>query len=160
MNQRQSDYERLIARNKGRLLAIAHAYGDSESDDLLQEILMQIWRSMERFQNRASQDTWCYRIALNTAFTWIRSHQRRTDRLIVVSNEPDSVPGTVHVDDSVLLLERFLQQLNPIDRAVLLMFLENLSEESIAEALGSSIGAIRVRLHRIKSRLTDWTDES
>ncbi len=160
MNQLQSDYESLIARNKGRLLAIARAYGDAELDDLLQEILMQVWRSMDHFENRASQDTWCYRIALNTAFSWLRSHQRRNNRLNVVSNETDSVPGATQVDDSVILLERFMRELNPVDRAVLLMFLENLSEESIAETLGSSIGAIRVRLHRIKSRLTDWKDES
>lgn len=160
MNQLQSDYESLIARNKGRLLAVARAYGDAERDDLLQEILLQIWRSMDRFENRASQDTWCYRIALNTAFTWLRSRQRRNVRLNVVSNETDLVAAAAHVDDSVILLERFMRQLNAIDRAVLLMFLENLSEESIAEALGSSLGAIRVRLHRIKSRLSNWKDES
>ncbi|MFO0820034.1 MAG: RNA polymerase sigma factor [Pirellulales bacterium] len=159
MNQRQADFESLIARNRGRLLAIARAYGDMERDDLLQEILLQVWRSMDRFENRSSPDTWCYRIALNTAFSWLRSQQRRNDRLKVVSNETDSVPGAPQVDDSVRLLERFMRELNPIDRAVLLMFLENLSEESIAETLGSSIGAIRVRLHRIKSRLTDWKDE-
>ncbi len=78
----------------------------------------------------------------------------------MVSNETDSVPGATQVDDSIILLEHFLQALNPVDRAVLLMFLENLSEESIAETLGSSIAAIRVRLHRIKSRLTEWKDES
>jgi RNA polymerase sigma-70 factor (ECF subfamily) len=159
-NQRQSDFENLIERNRGRLLAIARAYGDAELDDLLQEILMQIWRSMDRFENRASQDTWCYRIALNTAFSWLRSHQRRNDRLRVVSNETDSVPSTSYPDNSVRLLERFVSELNPIDRAVLLMFLENLPEDAIAEALGASVGAIRVRMHRIKSRLTDWEGEA
>ena len=93
-------------------------------------------------------------------FLMFRSHQRRNNRLNVVSNETDSIPGANQVDDSVILLERFVRELNPVDRAVLLMFLENLSEESIAETLGSSIGAIRVRLHRIKSLLTDWKDES
>lgn len=160
MNQLQSDYENLIERNKGRLLAIARAYGDAEKDDLLQEILMQVWRSMDRFENRASQDTWCYRIALNTAFSWLRSHQRQNNCLHVVSNETDSFPGATQVEDSVILLERFVRELNPVDRAVLLMFLENLSEESIAETLGSSMGAIRVRLHRIRSRLKNWKDES
>jgi RNA polymerase sigma-70 factor, ECF subfamily len=160
IHPRQPEYERLIARNQGRLLAVARAYGDTERDDLMQEILMQVWRSMDRFENRASQDTWCYRIALNTAFSWLRSHHRRSDRLKVVSNETDAVPSTTHADDSIRLLDCFLRELNPIDRAVLLMFLENVPEESMADALGSSIGAIRVRLHRIKSRLTEWEDKS
>ena len=160
MHPRQSEYETLIERNRGRLLAIARAYADSDAEDLLQEILLQIWRSMDRFQNRASPDTWCTRIALNTAFTWLRSHQRRNRNVPVVSSEADTVHSASQAVDTVRLLERFLRELQPTDRAVLLLFLENASEETMAETLGASIGAIRVRLHRIKARLSQWKDES
>lgn len=78
----------------------------------------------------------------------------------VVTSETDSVPSPSCSEDTVRLLQRFLRELNPTDRAVLLLFLENASEEAIAETLGSSIGAVRVRLHRIKSRLSQWKDES
>lgn len=159
-NALQSQFEQLIARNRGRLLAIARAYSDSDSEDLFQEILLQIWRSMDRYDHRASQDTWCYRIALNTAFSWLRSDQRRKGRLHVITSEIDSVPSPARVEDTVRLLQRFLRELNPTDRAVLLLFLENAPEEAMAETLGSSIGAIRVRLHRIQSRLSQWEDES
>jgi RNA polymerase sigma factor (sigma-70 family) len=78
---KKETFEQLLRRNRGRLAAIARSYARSEADDLLQEMLMQIWRGMNRFEQRSSIDTWCYRVALYTAIAWRRSAGRRTQRL-------------------------------------------------------------------------------
>ena len=77
MNARdfKSEFEQLLQRNRGRLAAVAHSYADGDSDDLLQEILLQIWRCLSGFQGRACIDTWCYRVALNTAISWRRTNE-------------------------------------------------------------------------------------
>ncbi len=70
--EKQSIFDDLLDRCRGRLAAVAGAYSREDADDLLQEILLQIWRSLATFKGDSSIDTWSYRVALNTALTWRR----------------------------------------------------------------------------------------
>ncbi|MFK8111247.1 MAG: RNA polymerase sigma factor [Rubripirellula sp.] len=79
--EKQSTFDELLERNRGRLAAIARAYTHTDADDLLQEILLQIWRSLSSFKGLSSIDTWVYRVALSTALTWQRSQSRRKNRI-------------------------------------------------------------------------------
>ena len=153
----QAEFEQLLQRNRGRLAAVAHAYAEGDADDLLQEILLQIWRSLRRFQGRASIDTWCYRIALNTAISWRRTNGRRALRLPPAAVELDQIVGKTPSCDATQLLQKFLRSLSDVDRGLLLMVLEDMSGADMAQALGISVGAVRVRIHRIKQRLSEWT---
>ena len=153
----KTQFEQLLQRNRGRLAAIAHTYANADADDLLQEILLQIWRSLDRFQQRSSIDTWCYRIALNTAMSWRRKVGRRDRRLSSSTTAVDQLPGAVDGHDPAALLQRFLQTLSSTDRALVLMYLDDLSGAEMAKITGLSEAAVRVRIHRVKTRLADWS---
>jgi len=153
---RQLEFQQLLQRNRGRLAAIARAYSWGEADDLLQEMLLQLWRGLGSFEQRASIDTWCYRVALNTAISWRRSAARRKAKLPAEVADINHVPGTVDGNDPVELLQQFLQTLSDADRALVLMYLEGMSGSEMAEVMGIRETAVRVRIHRIKNRLAEW----
>jgi RNA polymerase sigma factor (sigma-70 family) len=153
---RQLAFEQLLQRNGGRLAAIARAYAWSEAEDLLQEILLQLWRSLDGFEQRASVDTWCYRVALNTAISWRRAAMRRRANLPADVADIDHLPGAVDGSDPVELLQRFLQTLGDADRALVLMYLDGMSGAEMADVMGIRETAVRVRIHRIKARLAEW----
>lgn len=136
----------LVRENEHALARIARHYAaPQERDDLLQEILLQLWRSRDGFDGRASESTWVYRVALNNAL----SHRRKPRR----AHEPlDAAPerGEAHAGDALLVLERFLDALDPLQRAVLLLDLEGVSREQAAEVLGLTPNAVAIRLTRLR----------
>lgn len=134
---------------------IALTYAGQDSDDLLQEILLQIWRSLPGFEDRSSIGTWCYRIAINTAISWKRKAKRK--QVERASSALDDRPATSNAGSNEAgLLNRFLATLGDVDQAVLLMHLDNVDHSEIAAALGVSEGAIRTRMSRLRQKLSAW----
>lgn len=117
---------------------------------------MQIWRGLPHYDSRAKLSTWSYRIALNTALSWKRDHQRLKRLPPEHRHDTETLAGQQYFSDEVALLERFLVTLGDVDRAILLMYLEDLAGEDIADAMGMTAGAVRTRLSRIRSRLRNW----
>lgn len=154
----QARFQALLRDNLGRLRRIARSYApDGEDEDLLQEMLMQIWRSLPKFDGRAQVSTWVYRIALNTAMGSLRkryarpaSHAMAPEQLLPLT--PASVGDPT---DPGELLDRFLAQLNPMDRAVLMLTLDDLSYAQIAEITGLNRNAVGIRLNRIRKRFNE-----
>jgi len=152
---KESRFERLLEANKRRLAGIARSYaaGD-EWHDLYQDMLLQIWRSLDAFQERASVETWVYRIALNTALT----HRRRaavrprqvnlTDEGVAGRHEVVAASGPV---SELELLRGFIGSLGEIDRAVFTLYLDDVSYREMGEILGMSESNVGVRINRIKN---------
>jgi RNA polymerase sigma-70 factor (ECF subfamily) len=141
-------------------VAIARTYADGESEDLRQEILLQVWKSLPGFRGESSVDTWCYRVALNTALTWFRGTKRRQRKL---PRQPGAteLAGTAATEtEEVVLLQKFIATLGELDRAIILMYLEDMTGDEMARNTGLSPGAVRVRLHRIRQRLANWELEN
>ena len=143
-------FEELLERNRARLARVARAYAPgADAQDLYQEILLQIWKSLDRFEGRSHPDTWAFRIALNTAMTWRR---RASARPALGAPEP-SAHGEPSVDgarDPLWILDEFLASLTKTDRALLLLYLEDLSYREMADILGISESYVGVKLNRIK----------
>ena len=119
----QARFDEVLAQHRGRLSRIALTYAGQESDDLLQEILLQIWRSLPSFSDRSSLGTWCYRIAINTAISWKRKASRK--RLERASGDLDQHPASVDSGaNEAGLLKRFLATLGEVDQTILLLHLE------------------------------------
>ena len=157
--EKQSIFDELLVRSRGRLAAVAGAYAYSDADDLLQEILLQIWRSLATFKGDSSIDTWSYRVAINTALTWQRSQSRRKKNIPSEVSNLNELPTASDGHDSANLLDQldhFLRTLSKSDRALVLLYLDDLSGKEMAEVTGQTEGAIRVRIHRIKQKLADW----
>jgi RNA polymerase sigma-70 factor (ECF subfamily) len=151
---RKALFADVLKRNERRIVAIARSYATvSDTPDLVQEILLQLWRALADFRGQASIDTWTFRIALNVALTWKRTIQRRQQSLPARVIDPDLLSADPSDgDEPARALREFLPTLGEIDRAVLLLYLDNLSHQQMAEILGISENAISVRLHRIRLR--------
>lgn len=112
---------------------------------------MQVWRSLDRFAGASHIDTWAYRIAVNTALAWersARSRRKQFNKSIVDVSELSGKLGDATTEQRIL--DEFLASLSGVDRAAMLLYLENISAAEAAESLGLTVGALRVRWHRIR----------
>ena len=153
---RRQRFDSILDESRDRMGRIARVYGGSEAEDLLQEIMMQIWRSLPSYDQKSKISTWCYRIALNTAISWKRNKARSKRQPPKNRLTTDSLESQTSFSDEGKLLQRFLESLSEIDRAVLLMYLDDLTTREIAESMGASSGAIRTRISRVRDRLGNW----
>lgn len=154
-------YLALIERNRGRVARLCHAWSRSAADreDLLAEVQLQLWRSLPSFDGRSGEDTWLYRVALNTAMLFGRRERGRRQRNEAYERElpppaPPKSPSDRLADRE--RLERLLgalAKLEPGDRALVTLQLEELPQRKIAEITGLTEGHVAVRLHRIRTKL-------
>jgi len=159
VSQSRDDFYKQATTTYGDALGrLVRAYElDSEKRrDLLQEILLALWRSFEKFEGRCSLRTWVYRIAHNIATSHVIRQHRANSRLVSLEEiETMAQQSDAHAADR-LDLERLLQlihQLNPPDRELMLLYLEDLDAGAIGEIMGISAGNVRSKIHRIKTIL-------
>ncbi|MCX7514682.1 RNA polymerase sigma factor [Frateuria hangzhouensis] len=155
---RQRQFETLLQEHRGIVFKIARAYarGSADRDDLAQEIAVQLWRSFGHYDAaRAKFSTWMYRVALNVAI----SHARRANRgepLEPLDAAHLELPGEADVaqpDERLAALHAFIGQLDPLNRALILLYLEDRSYAEIAQVLGISETNVATKIGRIKQRL-------
>jgi RNA polymerase sigma factor (sigma-70 family) len=132
------------------------AAGD-DRNDLLQEVLLAVWKSIPAFRGQARPTTYLYRVCHNAALLWIRTeknYRRRNARFVAMT--PD-VPGTdadAVTDERLTKLYAAIRQLKPLERSLILMSLDGLSYREMAAVLGLSESNVGVKLNRIKNQLT------
>jgi len=154
-------YEEAIALHGAALSRLARTYelDPDRRQDLLQDIHLALWRSFDRFDGRCALRTWVYRVAHNVATTHVVRDRRRRSRALLTLDELDDVPAshdTEAVAERQALLDQvseLLQQLNPLDRQVMLLYLEGLEAATIGEITGFSAGNVATKVHRIKKIL-------
>jgi RNA polymerase sigma-70 factor (ECF subfamily) len=149
-------FEEVVAANRRRILAIARSYARGEEQrDLCQEILLQMWKGLDGFQGRSAPSTWVYRVALNTAITFRRKNGRRIEPQSSSLTESAVDPiAPSNPANTLLILEEFLHALGKIDRAVFLLYLEDLSYREISEVTGLTESHVGVLINRIKKTFT------
>jgi len=151
-------YEDTAAQYGPALERLAHAYeADAEiRRDLLQEIHIALWRSFAGFDGRCSLRTWVYRVAHNVAASHVERHSRDRKRTLVglddLGNLPDRAEGEQSAGRRHALdrLMEMIQQLEPLDRQVMLAYLEGMDAASTAEITGLSARNVATKIHRIK----------
>lgn len=158
MKQRQDKkaFSKLIQKNQRIIHKITLIYANSAVDreDLFQEICLQLWLSYPNFREEAKFSTWMYRVALNTAISNIRKSKntfsfeplRETDRILDESSDEK---------EQVKLLYRAISKLNRIDKAIILLWLEDKNYEEIATIMGTTKTNVSVKLVRIKRKLEE-----
>ncbi len=130
--------------------------------DLLQDIHVALWRSFEGFDGRCSVRTWIYRVAHNVGATHILRQKRSKQQALVGLEEMEHLPDTkagVQAADRQRSMDRLLtliQRLQPLDRHIILSYLEGLDAASIGEIAGLSAGNVATKIHRIKNLLARW----
>lgn len=153
---REELFEEILARHGPALWRIARSYAahSGEAEDLHQEILLQLWRSLDSYRGESALGTWVYRVGLNTALT-SRRQSRRREAMEVANEAVEEVAQATAAGNPARILEEFLLSLEPIDRSVMLLYAEGLSHEEIGQVTGLSRGAAAVRLHRLKQRFVE-----
>jgi RNA polymerase sigma-70 factor (ECF subfamily) len=153
--QAVTDYGRALER-----LVYGYEADADKRGDLLQEIHIALWISFKKFENRCSLRTWVYRIAHNTATSYITRQRRAHSQILVSLEQLESIPD--HTDQSrnaerrvdTERLLRLIHRLKPLDRQLMLLYLEDLDASSMADITGISTNNVRVHIHRIKEVLS------
>ncbi|MGY6650479.1 RNA polymerase sigma factor [Wenyingzhuangia sp. IMCC45574] len=155
-------YTSSIIPYSGIIIKICRAYTDSQEDfeDYYQEVCLQIWKSRNKFRGDSKWSTWIYRLSLNVCLTLTRDRKKTnhfftTDTISdIIENENNSTS----LDKDLTVLYKAIKQLSEIDRAVILLYLEERPNKEIAEILGTKHNNINVRINRIKKRLKKILD--
>lgn len=131
--------------------------GDADAaHDLSQEVFINCWQAMDTFRGQATQKTWVYRITVNTCLQHLRRHRKQvrvplTEHLQVAAPPPPP-------SDPYQALYQAIGRLGEVDRLVIMLVLDELSYEEIAQITGLAAGTLRVRIHRIKKSLKKILD--
>ena len=155
--ERHQLYLDILEKHKGIVFKVARSYCSNEFDreDLVQEILAQIWRSLDTYTDAFKVTTWMYRVALNVAISVYRKdksaaykHTEIEDRLLTYDMVQES-----ENEQNLSALYAFINELNDIDKAVLLMYLEGENQAEIAANLNITISNVSTKISRIKQKL-------
>jgi RNA polymerase sigma-70 factor (ECF subfamily) len=150
------DFLELVHRHQSIIHKICFIYSENRSDreDLQQEIILQLWKSFSSFQGNAAFSTWMYRVALNTAI----NKTRRPGLLIDRSSSPDlpyDPSDSYQLSEEIEILYQAISQLKKVEKAIILLWLEEKSYEEISEAIGITVKNVSVKLVRIRTRLAE-----
>jgi RNA polymerase sigma-70 factor, ECF subfamily len=160
--RRDNTYEEVFTTFSGAIDRLARSYEiDSEKRrDLLQDIHFAVWRSLKNFDGQCSLRTWVYRVAHNVAASHVLKNHRANQRPLLSLDDIHDVPGAhdpAESTDRQMTLDRLyslIQQLDAVDRQVILLYLEDLDAGSIADVVGITAVNAATKIHRIKKILT------
>jgi RNA polymerase sigma-70 factor (ECF subfamily) len=156
----KEDFLRNITENQGIIHKVTRIYCDNEDDrkDLFQEILIQLWKSYDKFREQSKFSTWMYRVAINTAITNFKKDVKSRKKseigkdLYLLADEPYDEEK----EEQLNLLHEAINQLTGIEKSIILLFLEDKSYEDISEITGISQNYVRVKMNRIKKKLESF----
>jgi len=154
-------YTTSILPYSGIIIKICRAYTDTQEDfeDYYQEVCLQIWRSHESFREQSEWSTWVYRISLNVCLTLLKKKKKK-EHHVTSDFLPDQAieDSRSFPDESLDQLYKAIRQLSDVNRAVIMLYLEEKSYQEIAEIIGTNPNNIGVRIKRIKERLKKLLD--
>lgn len=146
----------IIRNHQNLIYKICNSYCSIPENrkDLEQEILIQIWQSLKRYDGRVKLSTWIYKIALNTAITFYRDGSKHNNNRVKVDVSVLSLPDFEYdseTDKKISMLYGFIEKLNEIDKALMLLYLDDKKHKEIAEILGISETNVATKISRIKN---------
>jgi len=160
LDKKEEKFLSIIDRHKGIIYKVANAYckEDIDREDLIQEIIIQLWSSLESYNAQYKLSTWIYRIALNTSISFYRKNKRRKENTISLSPvleikdpaEPDRFENR-----DFQQLKNFIQELKEIDKAIFLLYLDGFKYKEIATMMAVSATNVATKISRIKNALKE-----
>jgi len=159
MENKKETFERMVRDNKATIYTVCYMFSNDadEVSDLFQEVLTNLWKGMENFEGRSNVKTWIYRVSLNTCISIDRKKKKHKETIplsmninLFEDNDEDS--------KQIEMLRKRISKLGAFDRAIILLWLENMSYEEIGAVVGISTKNVSVRLYRIKEQLKNMSN--
>lgn len=156
MNDKKQIFIKAIKDNEGLIYRIASVYTNNPDDkaDLIQEIIYQLWKSFDGFNEQSALSTWMYRIALNVAIYQLKISKRRVQTMPIeeqMLNYADE--DTRQMEQKWEAIRQQVETLNLLDKAIVMLYLDNKSYQEIAGIVGISESNVGTRMQRIKEKL-------
>ncbi|WP_282076175.1 RNA polymerase sigma factor [Maribacter aquivivus] len=154
--QKEAVFTDLIREHQGLLYKVTSIYTDNKEDqeDLLQEIVYQLWKYFDSFRNDSKITTWMYRVAMNTAITFINKKKRRPDSIPIADvfiKQSDT--NNDAYEERLRLLYQHLKHLNTLEKGLIFLLLEGKSYKEIAQITGLNDSNVGTKISRIKKKL-------
>ena len=157
--EQSETFIQVIENHKGIIYKIANSYCRDTEDkkDLVQEIIYQLWKCFENYDSRYKYSTWLFRIALNVSISFCRKENRRKEIANPLSKDifHISEEDTQEKQGNLQMLEQFIYELKELDKALMLLYLEEKSHKEIAEIMGISESNVSTKINRIKNALKE-----
>ncbi len=153
MENLEQEFARIVKEYKDTIYMVCYMFSkdSSEVQDLYQECLINLWKSMSSFEGRSNLRTWIWRVSLNTCISVDRKKRRRDS--LPLEMDIDLYNDTDHETKQIKMLHERINKLGPFDRAIIMLWLENMSYEEIGAIVGISTKNVSIRLYRIKEQL-------
>ncbi len=167
MNALEQKFAQTVKEQKSTIYTVCYMFSKDadEVNDLFQETLINLWKGFESFENRSDVRTWIYRVALNTCISVDRKKRRNPLSFLKGKDEQRLSMGINLFEDrdedtrQVDMLHKRIAKLQPFDRAIVLLWLENLPYEEIGQIVGISTKNVSVRLFRIREQLKNMSND-
>jgi len=161
MKNKESYFKQIVSENEQRISGICRYYSSNEEDcqDMYQEVLINIWKSLDSFRGEAQISTWIYRVAVNTALGFANKEIRR--QKVFLGQNDNHLKNLVDMDENqkkeglLQVLENQINQLSVIDKIIMTLVMEGVNHKEIASVIGITEPNVRVKIHRIKTELKD-----
>jgi RNA polymerase sigma factor (sigma-70 family) len=157
MDKLQTEFAQIVRENKSTIYTVCYMFSkDSEEvNDLFQEVLINLWKGIGTFREQSNVRTWIYRVALNTC---ISDKRKKKVTTVPLSVDIDLFDDKDEGSRQVRLLHDRINRLQPFDKAIVLLWLENISYDEIAAIVGITAKNVAVRLFRIKESLKNMSN--
>lgn len=159
MDSFEIDFARIVKEYKSTIYMVCYMFSKDEDEvaDLFQDILVNLWKGFPKFRGDSSPKTWIYRVSLNTCISVERKKKRKGETVPLDMNI-NLYDDTAEDMKQVRMLQDRISRLGPFDRAIVLLWLENLSYDEIGAIVGITAKNVSVRLFRIKEQLRNMSD--
>jgi RNA polymerase sigma-70 factor (ECF subfamily) len=151
---REELFEQAYSQHKSKLMRLALGYvkgNKAQAQDLVQDIFIKVWNNLDSFRGDSNPGTWIFRIAVNTCLMFLRSKKSipfHSDEL------PDTMEKNEYSEHRFQEMYKCINKLDEENRSIILLELQDVPQEEIAEILGMTHAAVRTRIHRIKDKLS------
>lgn len=153
---KEKKFTQILENHKKLIFKIANSYcRDPEvRKDLMQEIVLQLWKAFPKYNSKFALSTWIYRIALNVAISNYRKEKSRRKRVDEYKEVVEITDHDLQRDDRLDQLYQMIDRLEPLEKAIMIMYLEGRNQKEMAEVMGTTPTNISTRINRIKNKLS------
>lgn len=157
----QQQFEHLLTQHQKIIYKVCNLYCDDKTDreDLYQEICLQSWKSYASFKGEAQFSTWLYRVALNTAITFFKKEKKQI-ATIYSDVLPELKSYSDETEEQFKAMYKAIGNLNKIDKAIVMLYLEDYSYQQIGDTLGITANNVAVKMNRLKQKLKEDAEKN